>query len=632
VTVDPARPFAWTSVPDAQAYRLLVGLTRGGSDLIDTGATKQTSRAMGALPARQLLFARVMTYANQTWLSSDIAFMIGSASSASVAKLVYPAAGAVNADTRKPFSWTSVPGAQAYRLHAGMTSGGSELFDTGEIQETSHPMASLPTGRTIYARLWTKTSGAWLYTEINFSAASSSSPEPVARAPVRTVQPDRRRPVRLSPVDSAFVPAQIVYPVPGSSLAGPDVTFQWTAVAGAEAYALEIGSSPGAADLLSSGPTQATSFVAYGLPAGATFYARLSTQFGGQSLFVDSVFLTTVAPDSLLITVAYPQAGEGMDAGLPFEWSASLGVDAYRLQIGTSPAAGDLDDSGEIRVNRRFVAGLPQGTQLFGRAWAEVGGTWSYADFTFQVTSETAPFSHRLDSALWATDFVRQMAPNNVPLPSTELYAVAGGDGAACTDYAQALLNILLAMNSGLPAQVVNTCMNSSNRYDCHTLIQVSADGGLTWILLDPTFDITVQRASDGSWATVQDISASTRAFDWAAMNYVFLGPRKDFFLTGYYIDYPLLYLNPLDTGAAQDVSETPYLQAAALPIQNQLGTYVLRSVSKSNAGVSIDGSERQVTFSGADALSRAIYATAVLSAPDSPPDLQAFRLLRFVF
>ncbi len=47
---------------------------------------------------------------------------------------------------------------------------------------------------------------------------------------------------------------------------------------------------------------------------------------------------------------------------------------AYRLKVGTSPGADDLDDSGEIHVTRRFVPDLPVGVPLFGRLETRIAG------------------------------------------------------------------------------------------------------------------------------------------------------------------------------------------------------------------------------------------------------------------
>jgi hypothetical protein len=729
VKVDPTKPFAWTSVSGAQAYRLSVGTTSGGKDVIDTGQIQQTSRAMGGVPPGRPLYARIWTELDGTSLYSEINFMVGVPSPLLVATFVYPTNGAVDVDATKVFEWTSASGAQAYRLHVGTTSGGKDVIDTGQIQQTSRAMVGVPPGRTLYARIWTERDGAWLYSEINFTAvATPVLPVTTGRPHVQAVglRPGPARPLNRAampaPAPATFVypgngavnvdPTQpfawtsvadaqayslyvgtswgtydlinsgeisqttysmvglpsgqtlyaliwtklngawlysgisftasasvatLIYPFQGATSVDLAVLFQWTPVAAAQAYSLDVGSGPANGNVISTGPIQATSYPVSGLPAGVTLYARLWTEVAGQWLSVDSVFTTRSLAPPLPITIVYPQAGVGMDAGLPFQWSISVLADAWRLEIGRQPGGHDLDDSGEIRVTRRFVTGLPQGIGLFGRVSARVGGSWGSVDFSFGVTSETASLARRIDSALWATDFVRQMAgPNNIPFPSTELYLVTHGGGAACTDYSQALLNILVAMNTGLPSRFLNVCMNP-NFYDCHTLVQLSADGGLTWIPLDPTFDITMKRASDGNWAQPQDVSTATRTFAWSAINYVYLGPQTDAFLKGYYIDYPLLYLNTYEGGApiipGTGLSPLPYYQEVTFPVQNQPAIYVLRSQSLPHVEVSIDGLDTDVPFDGSDFLTHAFYAGSVSPGPGvDPATLRAYVPRRFEF
>lgn len=728
VTVDATKPFSWTDVPGAEFYRLYVGTTLGGRDLIDTGAVHLTSRAMGGVPEGRALYARIWTGRSGAQLSSDVVFMVGAQSPLSVARLTYPSNDAVNADPTRPFAWAGVSGGQAYRLWVGTTPGSKNVLDTGPITRTSYTAAALPSRRTLYARIWTNLNGAWLYSEIRFTAAEAAAIPP-ARLPIQRAAAGPRRTSFLSPLpplSPAPVAATFVYPANGAAdvdpgkpidwtdvsgaqtyrltvgtisggndlvdsgeisqtsypmaglpsgptlyatvwtkvngawafseirfTAGPSsatflyptqgaavipdtaVTFQWTFVAAAQAYSLDVGRSPGAGDLIWTGPIQATSYQANGLPPGATIYARLGTQVAGQWLYQDIGFGTL--PPASPIVIVYPQAGGGMDTGLPFEWSVGGQADAYRLQIGTFSGGSDLDDSGEIRVNRRFVRGLPLGPNLFGMVSAKVSGRWISRDFPFQVVGETASLAHRIDGALWATDFVRQMAaPNNIPFASTELYAVTGGGAAFCTGYAQALLNILVAMNTGLPSRYLNLCMNA-NFYDCHTLVEASPDGGATWMLLDPTFDITMKRASDGGWAQASDISTATRTFAWGAIDYVFLGAGGDAFLKGYYLDYPLLYLNVYEAGeqivVGAGLSPLPYLQQVPFPVQNDPGIYVLRSESLPHVEISIDGLDTDVPFDGSDSLSHAFWAASIGPGPGvDPATLRAYVPLRFVF
>ncbi len=601
VNVDTSRPFEWTAVAGAQAYYLYVGRTSGANDVINTGETLATTYPMESVPAAQALYARIWTEMGGVWRSSEITF-----TAAPVARFLYPADGAVNVDTSRPFEWTAVAGAQAYYLYVGTTPGAKDVINTGEIPATTYPMASVPAGQVLYAWIYTEMGGVWRHSGITFTASASA--------------------------------ATFLYPIQGATSVDFARPFRWTPVAGAQAYALVIGSGPGAADLVSTGPILSTSYLSSGLPSTVVLYARLWTEIAGRWLSSDIAFTSLAAPPP--VAVVSPQAGVDMDEGLPFQWSATDLADAYRLEIGTQPGGDDLEDSGPIGVTRRFVTGLPRSVDLFGRVSARLAGVWVSNTFSFRVSGETGSPGHRVESGLWAVDYVRHMADaSNLPFDWTELGRVvrsAGGVSAFCTDYSQALLNILAAMNFGLPARGLSICMNT-NYYDCHALIQASPDGGESWMLLDPTFDITMKRASDGGWARAEDVSDATQTADWGAIEYVTLGPEGDGFLRAYYLDYPLLYLNLFQNGepiqVGSGLSPLPYLQPVAFPVDNQPGIYVLRSPGQVHVSISINGVAAELPLDGPDFLSYAFPARSIGAGPGvDPGTIQAYFPRRFVF
>src|SRR5262245_63041867 len=95
------------------------------------------------------------------------------------------------------------------------------------------------------------------------------------------------------------------------------------------------------------------------------------------------------------------------DTGQPFEWSEVTLARGYRLTIGTVFGADDVHDTGEIHVTRRFVSNLPLGVLLYGRLQTKISGQWYATDFAFTVRANTVSAAIQIDSALWATDFVR---------------------------------------------------------------------------------------------------------------------------------------------------------------------------------------------------------------------------------
>src|SRR4029077_4440674 len=152
---------------------------------------------------------------------------------------------------------------QAYYLYVGTTAGANNLVNTGEIHQTSWLAGNLPPGQTLYARIWTKLDGVWRSADITFKAA---------------VQP-----------------ATVIFPANGAVGADMTAPIRWTTVPNVQAYFVYVGTTLGASNLVSSGETAQTSYLAAGLPAGQTLYLRLWTKVNGVWASVDSTF-TAAAP------------------------------------------------------------------------------------------------------------------------------------------------------------------------------------------------------------------------------------------------------------------------------------------------------------------------------------------------
>ena len=155
-----------------------------------------------------------------------------------------------------------------------------------------------------------------------------------------------------------------------------------------------------------------------------------------------------------------------------------------------------MHDTGEIHVTRRFVTNLPIGVPLFGRLQTKINGQWYATDFAFTVGANTVSAAVQIDSALWATDFVRTMAPSdNRPFGWTALARQIASQSqydAFCTDYAATLLHVLDEMNIQTAARYLDLSFNAT-LLDVHTLVELlNLDTG-DWILLDPTFGLVSQ-------------------------------------------------------------------------------------------------------------------------------------------
>ena len=191
--------------------------------------------------------------------------LTGTGTTTSQASFAYPHDGQAGVDTTKPFTWTPVPGAQSYVLIVGVTMYRAELAYSGLLPggQTAFNVPDLPTGRTLYATLYTQLNGNWYYQAITFTAA----------------------------------PSQAIFTNPLNGQANVDTTkpFTWSTSPGAEAYLLAIGTAANTADLFNSGvlPASQSAFTVGALPSRRVLYGLLFTKVNGAWTRVQVIAFTT---------------------------------------------------------------------------------------------------------------------------------------------------------------------------------------------------------------------------------------------------------------------------------------------------------------------------------------------------
>jgi hypothetical protein len=243
----------------------------------------------------------------------------------------------------------------------------------------------------------------------------------------------------------------------------------------------------------------------------------------------------------------------------------------------------------------------------------------------------------QIKNALWATDLVRNMAlTNNRPFTWTDLTrAIAPRFTAVCSDYAEALLQVLSEMNLQMPSRRLDVALNP-NTYDAHTLVELFDTSTSAWMLLDPTFDLSVTRTSDGGWATAEDVQAATLSKRWNDVSYTFLGSAGDAYARAYYLDYPLLFVNVYhgDDVAVngQGGAVLPYMEALALPISGPHRMFAIGCGTDGTATVRIDGVDQVVDCSGVDGLSHVFDANVIQATSQTSSSVTVYRPRRYVF
>jgi uncharacterized repeat protein (TIGR03803 family) len=355
----PSVTFGWTAGAGATGYGLWVGSTGAGSDnLYYSGerASTVTSLTVSNLPTNgETIYVRLVTY-----YGSSSAFINYTYAAATAAVLTTPTPDSTLASPSVTFSWTAAANATGYALWAGTTgtgSGSDNLYYSGEKASTvtSLVVSGLPVnGEAIYMRLITYYGSASTYTTYTYTSATGGI---------------------------------LTTPTPSSTLAGPSVTFGWTAGTGATGYALWIGSTGAGSDNLYYSGEKAstvTSLAVSGLPTnGETIYVRLITYYGSSSAYINYTY--TAATAAVLTT---PSPGGTLTASsVTFGWTAGVNVTGYALWIGNSPTDADnLYYSGEKAptVTSLTVNGLPtNGETIYVRLITYYGSSSAYTNYTY---------------------------------------------------------------------------------------------------------------------------------------------------------------------------------------------------------------------------------------------------------
>jgi BACON domain-containing protein len=251
--------------------------------------------------------------------------------------LLAPSEGATNVTSPVTFAWSTVAGADRYRLFARVDNGTFVLL--GDSDQTTLTKA-LPPGAV-----------TWRVETVSDSCPSIRSNEGHFNIPRAQ--------------NCANTPSQLLLPADGATASAQPVTFDWSDVSGASGYVLVVRVNDGAATPITE--TTETQFT-HGVPEGKiewwviTFVAGCGTAESPHFTFtVPSTNCPTSAP--LLLE---PRNSSVVTSPVTFRWTPVPGAARYRLWIVTRDGGESLADStSEATSSVRIPAG---GVQWFVEA------------------------------------------------------------------------------------------------------------------------------------------------------------------------------------------------------------------------------------------------------------------------
>ena len=512
--VDPNAAFTWTPIANVQYYALWVGSKAGGSDVFASGETSLTSMTVPGLAEGHEYYVRLFTVTNGITKFVDSTFTAGSG----MANLLSPVPGSANFDPQAPFTWSTFPGAQAYELKVGTSSGGNNMFDTGSTTQTSQVVPGLVSGTLYYVRLLTEVAGQWRYTDYQFTAGTAL--------------------------------AHMIYPADGAVGVDGSDPFLWSTVSDAQLYVLFVGTAPGLDDVNNSGGTLANSYLVKNLAPGKTYYLTLYTEKNGVWLYSNSSF-TAGSPDIAHFTYPVPSESD-VDPFGTFTWTTVPDGQTYRLYIGTTLGAKDVYEGPDLASSQVTPKGLGYGRTYYARLFTVKYGVWLFTDITFQTIASDkvsnldtlqAQYEQKVRSL---TASVRMMVnwPGDTAVPGTPMasyLALQGKQSAYCTDFTYILLKQFVSANIAARARSI---FLTGTRSESHSIIEYWDPFLDNWVITDPTFGLIFTDENVTVGQSVEDINQLVLAKQFGGIHIQYLTGYGDSIPRDYYMDMITYYTN----------------------------------------------------------------------------------------
>jgi hypothetical protein len=413
--------FVWSANgATIDSYELDIGTQGNATAYYNGSSTTATSASVTGLPTDGSALVATFKYTPNGGSEQTITYnYIAYAPAPGVPAITTPTDGAtVSTGSDITIQWSANGSPQDFYILAAGTSPGATNVFYGIIRDTTSQLITVPsTEGTLYVRLqWPGGSDAVSYTMQDVPTPSMSSP------------------------------------TPGSTLAGADVTFVWSANgATIDSYELDIGTQGNATAYYNGSSTTATSASVTGLPTdGSALVATFKyTPNGGSEQTITYNYIA-YAPAPGVPAITTPTDGATVSTGsdITIQWSANGSPqDFYILAAGTSPGATNVF-YGIIRDTTSQLITVPstEGTLYLRLQWP--GGS-DAVSYTMQDVPTPSMSSPTPGSTLAGADVTFVWSANGATIDSYELDI--GTQGNATAYYNGSSTTATSASVTGLP-------------------------------------------------------------------------------------------------------------------------------------------------------------------------------------
>ncbi|UWX54614.1 hypothetical protein NYZ99_17350 [Maribacter litopenaei] len=373
-------------VSNADGYRLTVGTTLGGNDILnafDVGNTTTYDLAAD-LPEDTVIYVIIVPYNEQGDATGCIeeSFRTELIPVPPVCtNLTSPITGTTNVPIDTDLTWNTVDGATGYIVNVGITQGGIEIANGIDVGNTTTYSFSqnLQGNRTHYVTIipYKDVGDAVGCTEENFRTGTSTMNNPPQCTSL------------VSPLNGAV-----------NVSIGTDIS--WNAAANTDGYYLSVGTSSGATDILNNVDVGNVTMynLTSDLPETTTIFVHIIpyNSFGSASSCTEESFTTetpATAPSCTSLTTPLHNATE-VSISTDLTWNSVSNAEGYYLTVGTSSGGNEIlnnVDTGNV-TTYDLASDLPEATTIFVSIvpYNSVGNAAGCIEETFTTeTLATAP-------------------------------------------------------------------------------------------------------------------------------------------------------------------------------------------------------------------------------------------------
>ncbi|RXG11721.1 gliding motility-associated-like protein [Leeuwenhoekiella aestuarii] len=347
----------WEDRSGACGYRITVGTTNGGSEILDkVDVGEDPFYALTSnLPANTQIFVRITPYyaggaESNTCTVTDFTTGTAVLNRPACAPIMNPLPGSIDATVNTTIDWDASTGATGYSLSLGTYPGGTDLLaktDLGNTLTYTHPTA-LPYDTVIYVNL----------TPYNSDGEAVGCPE---------------RSFRTEKLVNTPSCTTLINPTAGAINVPLDTDLSWNASAAATGYFLSVGTTSGGSEILNKlNIGNVTSYdLTSDLPENTEIFVSIipyNSAANATGCTEESFTTETLLTPPECTTLSSPLDGAtdvAIDTNL--NWNASATATGYFLNAGTTSGGKDILNNLDVGnvTSYDLTSDLPENTEIF---------------------------------------------------------------------------------------------------------------------------------------------------------------------------------------------------------------------------------------------------------------------------